>query len=86
MKKLFPNFKFNKKIFKKITDRPGHDFRYAINSNKIRNKLNWKPKINFKDGINIMLNEIYKWNDPPLWTPKKIKKATKIWFNYLSKK
>ncbi|SVD04837.1 uncharacterized protein METZ01_LOCUS357691, partial [marine metagenome] len=56
MKKLFPNFKFNKKIFKKITDRPGHDFRYAINSNKIRNKLNWKPKINFKDGIEDTIN------------------------------
>ena len=56
MKKLFPNFKFNKKIFKKIADRPGHDFRYAINSNKIRNKLNWKPKINFKDGIEDTIN------------------------------
>jgi dTDP-glucose 4,6-dehydratase len=26
-------------------DRPGHDLRYALNSKKIRTKLNWKPKI-----------------------------------------
>ena len=51
MSKLFPNFKLNKKIFKKITDRPGHDFRYAINSRKIRKELNWKPKTNPSKGI-----------------------------------
>jgi len=36
-----------------IKDRPGHDIRYALNSNKIKNKLNWKPKINFIKGINL---------------------------------
>ena len=39
------------KIFKKITDRPGHDFRYAINSRKIRKELNWKPKTKPSKGI-----------------------------------
>lgn len=34
-----------------VKDRPGHDFRYALNSKKIRNKLNWKPKINLNQGI-----------------------------------
>ena len=33
-----------------------------------------------------MLDQIEKWKDAPLWTPKKIKKATKVWFNHLSKK
>ena len=51
MSKLFPNFKLNRKIFKKITDRPGHDFRYAINSRKIRKELNWKPKTHPSKGI-----------------------------------
>ena len=36
-----------------IKDRPGHDVRYALNSNKIKKKLNWKPKINFKQGIEL---------------------------------
>ena len=36
-----------------VIDRPGHDIRYALNSNKIRKELNWKPKINFKKGIKL---------------------------------
>ena len=34
-----------------VKDRPGHDVRYALNSNKIKKELNWKPKINFSEGI-----------------------------------
>lgn len=34
-----------------VTDRPGHDYRYAINNEKIREKLNWKPKILFEQGL-----------------------------------
>ncbi len=39
-----------------VKDRPGHDFRYALNSNKIRKKLNWKPKINLNQGISKTIN------------------------------
>ncbi|MDC0477204.1 dTDP-glucose 4,6-dehydratase [Pelagibacteraceae bacterium] len=34
-----------------VKDRPGHDFRYALNSNKIKKELNWKPKVNISNGI-----------------------------------
>ena len=34
-----------------VKDRPGHDFRYAIDSTKIRNELRWKPLINLNEGI-----------------------------------
>ena len=34
-----------------VKDRPGHDFRYALNSNKIKNKLNWKPKFEIMSGL-----------------------------------
>ena len=40
-----------------VKDRPGHDIRYALNSNKIKKKLKWKPKTNFVDGI----KKTYKW-------------------------
>ena len=40
----------NAKI-KFVKDRPGHDFRYALNSSKINNKLKWKAKINIKKGL-----------------------------------
>ncbi len=36
-----------------VKDRPGHDVRYALNSNKIKTKLNWKPRTNFKQGIKL---------------------------------
>ena len=35
-----------------VKDRPGHDFRYALNSNKVKKELNWKPKTNLSKGIN----------------------------------
>ena len=44
--------KINKKTkIKFVKDRPGHDFRYALNNNKINSKLNWKPKITFEKGL-----------------------------------
>ncbi len=44
--------KINKKTrIKFVKDRPGHDFRYALNNNKINSKLNWKPKISFEEGL-----------------------------------
>ena len=40
-----------------IKDRPGHDLRYALNSNKIKKELNWHPKTSFKKGIELT----FKW-------------------------
>ena len=42
---------------KYIADRPGHDQRYALNSNKIKKKLKWKPKMKFDNG----LKETFLW-------------------------
>ena len=36
-----------------VKDRPGHDIRYALNSNKIKNKLGWYPRTNFRQGIKL---------------------------------
>ena len=38
-----------------VNDRPGHDFRYSMNSNKIRNELRWKPKYNFEQGLELTI-------------------------------
>ena len=40
-----------RQLIKFVEDRPGHDFRYAIDSSKIENTLNWKPKESFSSGI-----------------------------------
>jgi len=34
-----------------VSDRPGHDFRYAIDATKIENELGWKAEENFESGI-----------------------------------
>ena len=34
-----------------VEDRPGHDFRYSMESNKIRNELGWAQKKKFEDGL-----------------------------------
>ena len=35
-----------------VKDRPGHDIRYALNSNKLIKNLKWKPKVNINNGLN----------------------------------
>lgn len=34
-----------------VTDRPGHDLRYAIDSTKLKNELGWEPSLQFEEGI-----------------------------------
>ncbi len=50
--------KLGKKVkIKFVKDRPGHDLRYALNSQKIINKLKWKPTKEFSKG----LEETFDW-------------------------
>ncbi|MCK5415985.1 dTDP-glucose 4,6-dehydratase [Candidatus Parcubacteria bacterium] len=42
---------FGEEKIEYIKDRPGHDFRYAIDYSKAKNELGWKPKISFEQGI-----------------------------------
>ena len=43
-----------------IKDRPGHDIRYALNSNKIKKELKWYPKTKFSEGIKLTINWYFK--------------------------
>ena len=38
-----------------VTDRPGHDLRYAIDPFKIKRELGWQPKIEFNEGIKLTI-------------------------------
>ena len=40
-----------KQLISFVKDRPGHDFRYAINTTKIKKDLNWEPKETFDSGL-----------------------------------
>ena len=49
--------RLSKKVkIKFVKDRPGHDFRYALDSKKILKKLKWKSKINLKKGLENTFN------------------------------
>jgi dTDP-glucose 4,6-dehydratase len=41
----------SEKLITHITDRPGHDLRYAIDSTKLKNELGWEPSLQFEEGI-----------------------------------
>ena len=41
----------SEKLIQFVTDRAGHDLRYAIDSTKIMNALGWKPSLQFEEGI-----------------------------------
>ncbi len=48
-----------KNLITYVEDRKGHDFRYAINSDKIKRFLNWHPRLSFKEGIKYTVDWYY---------------------------
>ena len=70
------NFTVNSKVkIKYIKDRPGHDLRYALNSNKIKKELKWKPFTSLEAG----LTKTLKWylNNKSFFTTLKKRDITK---------
>ena len=43
----------SEKLITYVTDRAGHDLRYAIDSSKLKNELGWEPSLQFEEGIEI---------------------------------
>ncbi|MDD4820737.1 MAG: GDP-mannose 4,6-dehydratase, partial [Flavobacteriales bacterium] len=41
----------SEKLITYVTDRPGHDLRYAIDSTKLHKELGWEPSLQFEEGI-----------------------------------
>lgn len=64
------NFAY-KNLITFVTDRPGHDFRYAININKIKQEIGWFPRTDLQSG----LKKTVKWYlDNPDWVKNVIEK------------
>ena len=70
---------------KYIPKRPGEPNITLANIKKAKKYLKWKPKIGLESGLKKVLAEKNYWKNAPLWTPKKIKVATKEWYQYLKK-
>lgn len=66
-----------------IPKRPGEpDCTYA-DINKIKEILQWKPKVSFEEGVKVMLDNLSLYEDAPVWDKHSINNATKEWFKYL---
>ena len=55
-RKLGRNLGTAEKLITFVTDRPGHDFRYAIDPSKLESTLGWYPKTNWAEGIEKTIN------------------------------
>jgi len=67
-----------------VKDRPAHDFRYCLDSNKIKKDLGWKPNINLDKG----LEQTVGWYlSNPVWVKSVISRKYKKYYkaNYLDK-
>lgn len=67
-----------------IPKRPGEPDCTFADISKVKQILNWCPKISFEEGVNEVLKNIDYWKKAPVWTPKEIQNETKDWFLYLS--
>lgn len=66
-----------------IPKRPGEPDRSLADIRLAKKLLKWEPKVSLEYGVKNLLENINQFKKAPVWTPKKIKKETKIWFKYL---
>jgi len=66
-----------------IPKRPGEPDCTHADIQKISNKIGWKPRISFHEGVKEILKNIDYWKNAPVWDVESIEKATKQWFKYL---
>jgi dTDP-glucose 4,6-dehydratase len=46
----------SEKLITYVTDRPGHDFRYAIDATKLQRELDWSPSVTFEEGLSATID------------------------------
>jgi dTDP-glucose 4,6-dehydratase len=54
-------------LIQHVTDRPGHDRRYAVDCTKARRELNWEPTVTFEEGL---LNTVKWYRTNKLWVDR----------------
>ena len=68
-----------------LPKRPGEPDCTLADTTRIARRLGWRPKVDFPEGVRIMLDHIDAWHDAPVWTRDSIEVATREWFAVLSK-
>ncbi|MFB6356622.1 MAG: SDR family oxidoreductase [bacterium] len=66
-----------------IPERPGEPDCTFADISKIRDQLGWEPQIEFKEGVEKLLNQIDEYKDAPVWDEDSIEDATESWFEHL---
>lgn len=51
VKQILKILKKSESLIEFVKDRPGHDFRYAMDNTKSRRELDWSPKVSFSEGL-----------------------------------
>ncbi len=59
-----------------VKDRPGHDFRYSLNVDKIKNEIGWEAKVKFDEGIQKTVSWYLENMD---WVERKLKYLKEYW-------
>lgn len=66
-----------------LPKRPGEPDITFADTRKIREKLNWEPRVSLEQGVAELIKNIDYWKNAPVWTPESIREATKTWFERL---
>jgi UDP-glucose 4-epimerase len=68
-----------------LPKRPGEPDCTFADISKITRELGWQPKVAFADGVRVMLENIERWWNAPVWDRDAIGQATEDWFKYLGR-
>lgn len=66
-----------------IPKRPGEPECTFADIQKIKDELDWMPKVSFEEGVQEILKNKEYWINAPVWDPDSIQNATKTWFKCL---
>jgi len=68
-----------------VPKRPGEPDTTWAETRKIRELLDWAPRVSFEEGVATMLAGIDQWAGAPVWNAQSIAVATRSWFELLSR-
>lgn len=66
-----------------IPKRPGEPDKTLSDAVTAWSYLNWEAKIQWQEGVKLMLDHIEEWKSAQIWNPDSIEKATASWFQFL---
>ena len=66
-----------------LPKRPGEPDCTFADTRRIQKLLGWQPQVGFKEGVQIMLDNIDQWRHAPVWDSQEISNVTGAWHEYL---